>query len=178
MQKWRQIQILRIYTSIFSRNWKLVKIVAEISTEISLDTISRRKKKKNKKRIFRYKCAFRKKKKERRENTGDIVIPGMDGEKKAGGCCFRKSSSFRMVAQGRKREGEGEGEREASAILGHSTSCNPCNRVRLCETLPDREIGSTLSPRWKPPAPGLPRVHPLFDFPRGRMMMMMMMIVR
>lgn len=53
---------------------------------------------------------FSKKKKERRENTGDIVIPGMDGEKKAGGCCFRKSSSFRMVAQGRKREGEGERE--------------------------------------------------------------------
>lgn len=51
------------------------------------------------------------KKKERRENTGDIVIPGMDGEKKAGGCCFRKSSSFRMVAQGRKRGRERERER-------------------------------------------------------------------
>lgn len=54
---------------------------------------------------------FSKKKKERRENTGDIVIPGMDGEKKAGGCCFRKSSSFRMVAQGRKRGRERERER-------------------------------------------------------------------
>lgn len=56
-------------------------------------------------------CFSKKKKKERRENTGDIVIPGMDGEKKAGGCCFRKSSSFRMVAQGRKRGRERERER-------------------------------------------------------------------
>lgn len=40
---------------------------------------------------------------EKKENTGDIVIPGMDGGKKAGGCCFRKSGSFRMVAQGRER---------------------------------------------------------------------------
>lgn len=50
---------------------------------------------------------FEKKEEEReegkKENTGDIVIPGMDGGKKAGGCCFRKSGSFRMVAQGRER---------------------------------------------------------------------------
>lgn len=97
--------------------------------------------------------------------------------KKLGAAAFEKAVHFAWLRKG-GRERERGREREASAILGHSTSCNPCNRVRLCETLPDREIGSTLSPRWKPPAPGLPRVHPLFDFPRGRMMMMMMMIVR
>lgn len=74
-------------------------------------------------------------------------------EKKLGAAAFEKAVHFAWLRKG---------ERGASAILGHSTSCNPCNRVRLCETCPIARSAQPFRPDGNH-LPGITRSHcPVF----------------
>lgn len=97
-------------------------------------------------------CAFWKseeEKRKKRERRGDIVIPGTEHYDKA---VKLPSKNFHFASLRR-------GERVLQFWVTPPSRCNPCSGGESLAVwnVPNREIGSTLSPRWKPPG-HLPRI--------------------